>query len=797
MIILQNISKYYYTDTSVTQALRKVNLEFAIGEFVAITGESGSGKSTLLNVISGMDAFDDGEMLFCGEPTFQYDAADWENFRRNEIGFVFQNYSLIGHYTASDNIKSALLIMGMEESEAEAQAVNYLEKVGLKGFEKQRASELSSGQKQRLSIARALAKNTSIIVADEPTGNLDSETGEQIVQLLKELSKDKLVIMVTHNYDQAEPYVTRKIRLHDGEIVVDVKVNEVESADEKRDATKETTRLEEPVGTNSDAKKAEPKDIMKADSHKSDARSIKKKQYQIARIFSRMNTKTQAGRAWLFRVFLLLTAVTSFVFIGQLYANADDIKTKNYDQDVFYQKNDSRLSVRKSDGSAITQKDMDKFKEVKNVVTADQYDYANDINYYIDKGKDYKFTYGTQQLYSDEDSTGAKSKYHDDKAVNFINNKKFMRSTTAITKADLAKGRMPENRNEIVLYESGKKKLNSSVEIYFAAANIMGQNTYYHNKYKIVGVLKEKTTQVYFHGDLCHMLSAAADGDQCTLSYYFDFKTQSYLGSDQFYLAINDELKGNEARASRNYLVKSMGYEFYSMTVEKAVPGSDEFVMKLNANREGALEKLVKLDGVAEKLEVQSDLNDQSGSFLEVSEEFYNKYFARKSTQASVYIKNYTKTDQVIKALEKMGYTAVSTYRISSVKYNAEKVMNRLTFIGISVGILLVLIAVEILILRSLMKIKIKDFFVLKSMGMRLSMINKISIFEMTRYCIEAIVATIVIMLVLNAVKIPVVSNMMMYYGAAAYISFILYNLILEYVTVRSFNKLLKGRMAS
>ena len=130
MIVLQNISKYYYTDTSVTQALRKINLEFKIGEFVAITGESGSGKSTLLNVISGMDAFDDGEMFFCGEPTFQYDAADWENFRRNEIGFVFQNYSLIGHYTTLENIKSALLIMGYQEEEAARQAVTYLEKVG-------------------------------------------------------------------------------------------------------------------------------------------------------------------------------------------------------------------------------------------------------------------------------------------------------------------------------------------------------------------------------------------------------------------------------------------------------------------------------------------------------------------------------------------------------------------------------------------------------------------------------------------------------------------------------------------
>lgn len=790
MIVLQNISKYYYTDTSVTQALRKINLEFKIGEFVAITGESGSGKSTLLNVISGMDAFDDGEMFFCGEPTFQYDTADWENFRRNEIGFVFQNYSLIGHYTTLDNIKSALLIMGYQEEEAARQAVTYLEKVGLKGLEKQRASELSSGQKQRLSIARALAKNTSIIVADEPTGNLDRETGDQIIQLLKELSKDKLVLMVTHNYDQAEPYVTRKIRLHDGEVVVDVPVNEQDES--VMDGKKEQEVMV-----------AAKKENITADTT---TKEWKKKQYRIARIFAHMNTKTQKSRAWLFRTFLFLTAVISFVFIGELFANADDTKTKNYDRDIFYQKNDSRLSVRKKDGSAMTTKDVAKLKKIRNVVTADQYDYANDINYYVDKGKDYTYTYGTNDSQNtsnvmsdeyEEVSTGVRSQYHDDKNVKFLHRNKFMHSATCITKADLKKGRLPKNRNEIVLYEDGKKKLNSSIEIYFTSSNIMGSENYYHNTFKVVGILKEKTSQIYFDGSLCHMLSAAADGDQCTLSYAFDLKTQDYLGSNQFYLVINDKLKGSEARVSRNHLLQPVGYDTYSQPVEDIIPGDDALTVQFNTSRKGLSKETLKLDDVRQKLQVTDTLNDQSGAILEVSEEFFNKIFTRKSTQCSVYIKNYTKTDQVIRDIEKAGYTAVSTYRISSVNYNENKVMDRLVFIGISVGILLVLIIVEILILRSLMKIKIKDFFVMKSMGMQIHMINKISLFEMTRYCIEAILAAVVVMLGLYAAGITVIREMMIYYGVAAYLCFFIYNLLLEYVTVRSFNKLLKGRMAS
>ena len=230
-IDLQDISKSYYSETTVTQALRKISLTFWESEFVAITGESGSGKSTLLNIIGGMDTFDEGEMFVDGQPTFQYDEQDWEEYRRNRIGYVFQDYSLVGHYTALTNVMSALLIMGHEQKQAEEVAKNYLKQVGLEGFETHKASELSSGQKQRLSIARALAKNTGIIVADEPTGNLDSETGVQIIKLLKELSKDRLVIMVTHNYEQAEPYVTRKVRLHDGNIISDVQVNEEVSQD--------------------------------------------------------------------------------------------------------------------------------------------------------------------------------------------------------------------------------------------------------------------------------------------------------------------------------------------------------------------------------------------------------------------------------------------------------------------------------------------------------------------------------------------------------------------------------------
>lgn len=846
MILLQNVGKYYYSETSVTQALRKVNLSFHVGEFVAITGESGSGKSTLLNVISGMDTFDEGELFFNGEPTFQYDAADWEDFRREQIGFVFQDYNLIGHYSALDNVASALLIMGEDKENATRRAMAYLERVGLKGLENQRSSQLSSGQKQRLSIARALAKETKIIVADEPTGNLDSETGEQIIALLKELSNNRLILMVTHNYEQAEPYVTRKVRLHDGEVVADVNVDgpagagaeaartDSGSAPEGEDGKPEAaasggekdTLLKEPGSTGPEGEDGKPeadvahpkKEISK------DSKEWKKHQRRIAGSFARMNTRTQKGRAMLFRIFFLFTAVISFVMIGQLYKCADDTYTKDYDNSIYYQKNDSRLSVRRKDGKELTDKDIEKMKSVKHVVQVDSQDYAGDVNYYIDEGKDYVYHYEVTRedddvwMEWDEDAwmETSESTLEADKIPDFKKRNKFMRSTTCIDKSDLSEGRMPEKRNEIVMYPTKGTKLGDVKKIYFTAENIW-ESEYYQGHLKVVGFLKEETPQIYFYPDFCRMLTAAADGDTVTLDYY-PSKEYGYQGHDQFILIIGEDLEeqaGKDksdtpyARVSRNHVPNLEAWEqdgtVVNGPVERVLPGTNQIYVSVNKTKDNIPEELSRIDGEVMGIKVlgqgendketNRNFNSHSGSFMEVSEEVFNRLYPRQSSQASVYIKNYTKTDRVLRALDKLGYEGLSTYRISSVNYNEQKVMDRLIFISIALGILLLLIATEILILRSIMKIRIKDFFVMKSMGMQLPVIRQISIYEMTRYCVEAVVLAAVIMIILNIAGAPYITAMMIYYGLPASATYVFYNIILELVTVRAFNRLLTGRM--
>lgn len=219
MIQLKNVSKYYYSKGMIASGITKVSLTFDLGEFVVITGESGSGKSTLLNVISGLDSYEEGEMYIDGKETSHYLASDFEEYRKKYIGNIFQDFNLVNSYTVYQNIELILLINGYSRDEIRQRVPDIISKVGLGEYAKTKVSKLSGGQRQRVAIARALAKDTDIIVADEPTGNLDSVSAEGIVQLLRDIAHDKLVIVVTHNFEQFEKYATRKIKMHDGKVI--------------------------------------------------------------------------------------------------------------------------------------------------------------------------------------------------------------------------------------------------------------------------------------------------------------------------------------------------------------------------------------------------------------------------------------------------------------------------------------------------------------------------------------------------------------------------------------------------
>ena len=233
MLQIKNISKQYKTGELVQVALNNVSLNFRDNEFVSILGPSGSGKTTLLNIIGGLDHYDKGDLIIDNISTKKYKDRDWDSYRNHTIGFVFQSYNLIPHQTVLSNVELALTISGVTKKERRKRALEVLDKVGLKEQAHKKPNQMSGGQMQRVAIARALVNDPKILLADEPTGALDSVTSVQVMELLKEVAKDRLVIMVTHNPDLAKNYSTRIVRLKDGEITEDTNPYKMEEIEEE------------------------------------------------------------------------------------------------------------------------------------------------------------------------------------------------------------------------------------------------------------------------------------------------------------------------------------------------------------------------------------------------------------------------------------------------------------------------------------------------------------------------------------------------------------------------------------
>ena len=221
MLELKNVTKVYKTVGLTQKALDKVSIKFRDNEFVSILGQSGSGKTTMLNIIGGLDRYTSGDLIINGISTKKYKDKNWDTYRNHKVGFVFQSYNLISHQTALSNVELALTLSGVGKKERRKRAIDALKKVGLKDHIHKKPSEMSGGQMQRVAIARALVNNPDILLADEPTGALDSKTSVQIMDLLKEIAKDRLVIMVTHNPELADKYSTRIVKLKDGVITDD------------------------------------------------------------------------------------------------------------------------------------------------------------------------------------------------------------------------------------------------------------------------------------------------------------------------------------------------------------------------------------------------------------------------------------------------------------------------------------------------------------------------------------------------------------------------------------------------
>ena len=329
LLKLKNVSKFYYNKGLVASGFSKVSLEFNLGEFVVITGESGSGKSTLLNVLSGLDSYEEGEMYINGEETSHYNEEDFENYRKTYIGNIFQSFNLVNSYTVYQNIELVLLLNGYKKKDIKNKIISLIKEVDLYKYRNTRVSKLSGGQKQRVAIARALAKDTPIIIADEPTGNLDSKSARSVVKLLSEIAKDKLVIIVTHNYDEVEEFATRKIEMHDGKVREDIELKKYES--------------KEPVIY-------DYKDIS----------------FGSKLLIGVRNTFNIVPK-FLLTLFVFLFVTSSFLSEYSSFKQAEYEESKGGYNEYFNNTDDKRIVIKKKNGSPISSSDIESIKKISNV----------------------------------------------------------------------------------------------------------------------------------------------------------------------------------------------------------------------------------------------------------------------------------------------------------------------------------------------------------------------------------------------------------------------------------------------
>ena len=336
ILSLKKVSKFYYNKGLVASGFNKISLDFYLGEFVVITGESGCGKSTLLNVLSGLDTYEEGEMYINGTETSHYSNEEAENYRKSYIGNIFQSFNLVSSYTVYQNIELVLLLNGFKKKDIKKKVIELIKEVDLYKYRNSKVSHLSGGQKQRVAIARALAKDVPIIIADEPTGNLDRRSAASIMKLLAKVAKDKLVIVVTHNYEDVEDLATRKIEMHDGKVREDIIIKPYEES------------------------------------------KIELHEYKNISFLNkiRLGVRNAFNLPMKFILLLMVFLLVTFAFLGiySSFRKAEYEENKNGYNYYFNDLSDERIVIKKTDNSEITSEELDKISKldyVKSIVKND------------------------------------------------------------------------------------------------------------------------------------------------------------------------------------------------------------------------------------------------------------------------------------------------------------------------------------------------------------------------------------------------------------------------------------------
>ena len=616
-IELRKVSKYYASEETVSMGFSRVDLDLDIGEFVAITGESGSGKSTLLNVISGLDNYEEGDMFVCGEDTTAYSTEDYERYRKTYIGNIFQDFNLINSYTVYQNIEVVMLLSGKKKKECGQRIMELLDIVGLTEYRNTKVSRLSGGQKQRVAIARALAKDAPIIVADEPTGNLDSASAASVMETLSKVSKDKLVIVVTHNYEQAEPYVTRKLTMHDGKIIED----------------KHIYRADRPVRT------LTPENIEDIEAGlESNTGSMRKSSEIRLGVRNTFNLPTKFILLFIVYLFLSTAVLTQYATTKNSLHEEDLLGTNPY----FTNTSSDRIILKKADESAFTDEDISLIESNPNIGSV----VLNDIG--IDQGVSFVLRdfYVEGSLYP----------------------------TSRVNEDELTYGHMPENDYEIVISansdsdayynftDSAEDLIGTQIEL-----KDMGQMQTYHfaRPVTIAGIILKDDVEED---------SALSMYGYSTI-YVSDVMSKEILVSMMAGISTT-ELTFGSTRVSNDYdrsvytsskIPSGKAYIFedqlYYYKDEKAI-GEKLGIKASNRFFDSACElkvdNVITSENIKKLLDIDKDEYDMFYNCVFISEEDFARLFDKGYFQISAFMVNETDSDTTVAELNEAGFTTLA-----------------------------------------------------------------------------------------------------------------------------------------
>lgn len=723
MIRLKNVSKYYYSKGMIASGISKVNLEFDIGEFVVVTGESGSGKTTLLNVMSGLDSYEEGEMYINGEETSHYLASDFETYRKKYIGNIFQNFNLVNSYTVYQNVELILLINGYSREEIKRRVPDIIKRVGLEAYTKTKVSKLSGGQKQRVAIARALAKDTDIIVADEPTGNLDSVSADGIVQLLSEIAHDKLVIVVTHNYEQFAAHATRKIKMHDGNVAEDIYINK---------GVYEADSVNEPGAVVKMRKRAD-KDITAASKIRLGVRNT----FNILPKFALMLV------VFLFVVFAVTSQYTTF-------RNQEAEEDKLGYNDYFYNYSEDRVVLKKIDGSAFTDDDFKAISHVSNVRAITPNDILLDSPLYIEEEE---FTY---EVYPK--SLG-----------------EFSRPLVA--------GRMPEADNEVIFTavkdDFDVSMLETMLDKTFRIS--LGEDK--ELNVKIVGfAYKPQADGIFMYtGEL--FATDALIGTLLTETYNYNStvkttingKEQQYQIGNAFYRIVpNSKIAQGKALTSEeinnfyekgeakgNNITVTAENIFYTQSVTLQI--SDTYSKKTFEKKTGI-----------------SDYEGNNGTIY-INQADYDTLFDKGNFQATIYADDVESMDATLNALQTMGYV---TLPLKDTLINLFNELTSIIKVPMTVILIVALFFIAYFVIRLILKSRSVYFSILRMLGLAKKNIRRILDVEMLLIVNIAYAVFLACVIAVNTqiLNVEYITNLIAYMRVTDYIILYVVLLVMAYL---------------